>query len=150
MAASLCPQCVLLQSSAESECAICGASIGLDDVDKEKAIAQNPTHLMIHYNGQYRADYPLEKQSTLIGRQDRENAQDCTLDLSQYDSEFVHRRHAEICWSDGQQVLAIRHLGGRNITQVNEQIVPENEWVELFVGDQVLVGKVSLVVGRKG
>jgi pSer/pThr/pTyr-binding forkhead associated (FHA) protein len=149
MAASLCPQCGLLQSSNESDCAICGAEFSVNDVDTEKVIVKKPTHLLIYHHGKHQADYPLEHRSTVIGRQTQANESERSLDLTQYDSEFVHRRHAEICWVDGIQRLAIRHLGGRNITQVNEQPVPENEWIEIFIGDQVLIGQVSIVVAHR-
>ena len=94
----------------------------------------NVTLVMFKSDGT-RRDFPLSKQTTLIGRT---NQCDLRVPLSS-----VSREHCEIVLE--QQAVVIRDLGSSNGTYHNRRRVQQTT---LIAGDEVAIGPV--VGGREG
>lgn len=92
--------------------------------------------------------YLLTEASTIIGRADPETAHYPDIDLSGQDNDYVHRHHARLTFYDVDTRLSVEHIGGHNLTLVNNEPVEEGELVELCVGDRLRVGRVVMRLQR--
>lgn len=91
-------------------------------------------------------EVPVSGSSFLIGRRSVFDGIYPDLDLSNYDPQFVSRRHAEIVFRE--QGLALRDLQSENHTFLNDDRQPldAHTLYPLHNGDLVKVGNVELVV----
>jgi pSer/pThr/pTyr-binding forkhead associated (FHA) protein len=89
--------------------------------------------------------FVLGDAEMLVGREDTEEDIYPDIDLSDQDEGFVHRRHAQLNFANGQ--LTVTHLGGANKTRINNRPLPDNEAQPVNIGDKVAFGKVVMRVG---
>jgi pSer/pThr/pTyr-binding forkhead associated (FHA) protein len=88
--------------------------------------------------------FPLDRDATLIGREDAVEGVFPEIDLRQWLDEAsarkVSRRHALILHSRANDSYAIRPLAGNSGTQIEADMVPAQEDVPLKPGTRIVLG----------
>ena len=88
------------------------------------------------------SQYVLGDAEMQVGREDTDDGIYPDIDLSDQDAGYVHRRHATLRFENGN--LSVTHLGGENKTRINNKPIPDNQPMNLMLGDKVSFGKVVL------
>ena len=90
---------------------------------------------------------PMKKQ-VVIGRKDPYNEFDPDIDTTAIGGEEhgVSRKHAQISKDDNR--YTIEDLGSTNSTYVNRRRLVPKEVCRLRVGDEIRVGRISLIFAR--
>ncbi|MBI4850859.1 MAG: protein kinase [Acidobacteria bacterium] len=94
---------------------------------------------IIHCSAGITAKFPINKETSLIGRHDPARGITPEIDLSSYDSSGkVSRRHAVLHF-DGKQ-FSIEDLGSANGSMLNGAMLPSQQRKPLNSGDQIYIG----------
>lgn len=110
-----------------------------------RAIARPPRASLIVQASGVILTFPTDQTEILIGREDPVNGIFPEIDLTDHggDEGGVSRRHARIMYQDGQ--FALEDLNSANGTRVNGVRVPFGERTLISNGDEIRLGRVSLV-----
>src|ERR1051325_6423414 len=128
-------------------CAHCGARQPLAGVGSSAALrtARSTAKLVVAGTTELEAaQFPLQKESNLVGRSDPHSSIFPEVDLSRFDPETkVSRRHARI-WRDGE-VFLIEDLNSVNGTVINDDLrLAPRQPRALKSGDKLRLGETTL------
>ena len=135
-------------AAADVFCAHCGARQPLAPTSAavlpQLRVARTTARLVVDGTKELDGAFLLEKENSLIGRQDPTSNIFPEVDLSPFDPETkVSRRHARV-WRDGE-VFLLEDLGSSNGTLVNDEVrLPPRQPRVLESGDRLKMGETVL------
>lgn len=138
----LCQNCGHENLTVSKFCENCGAKL----LEKPAIISQPAVPLCFRLKqSDQRIEFPINKTSFLIGRQDAENDLFPEIDLTSFGAQNfgIGRRHAQITIRDGE--VFIEDLNSVNGTMVNRVKISTETPHLIKDGDEIRLGKLILI-----